>query len=112
MFKAFRLIRRVGVRDLFRGVRQLPAYARLIPRLLMDRRTPISAKMLLVAAAVYVVSPLDFVPDFLPVLGEMDDLAILLFAGSRFLSMIPPHVRHEHEVACGLAEPARVTVTN
>ena len=46
-------------------------------------------KALPVLAAVYVVSPLDFVPDVIPVLGQLDDLGILLIAIEAFLKLCP-----------------------
>ena len=48
--------------------------------ILRDIRTPASAKLATIAAMLYVISPIDFVPDFIPILGWMDDglAAVLL----------------------------------
>ena len=48
--------------------------------ILRDVRTPASAKLATIAAVLYVISPIDFVPDFIPILGWLDDglVAILL----------------------------------
>jgi uncharacterized membrane protein YkvA (DUF1232 family) len=44
---------------------------------LKDPRTPRVSKVLLGAALAYLVSPVDLVPDFIPVLGQLDDLVIV-----------------------------------
>ena len=48
--------------------------------ILRDVRTPASAKLATIAAVLYVISPIDLVPDFIPILGWIDDglVAILL----------------------------------
>ena len=42
-----------------------------------DRRTPLAARLVAGAAAAYALSPLDLIPDFIPVLGYLDDLLIV-----------------------------------
>ncbi|MBI2218121.1 MAG: DUF1232 domain-containing protein [Candidatus Rokubacteria bacterium] len=59
-----------------RLVRALPDIARLLGRLVRDPTLPRGAKLALAAAVVYLLSPLDLVPDLLPFLGVLDDLAI------------------------------------
>ena len=54
-------------------VRHLPNFVRLFARLLADGRVGAVAKGLLIAAAVYAVSPLDFIPDLFPVLGGLSE---------------------------------------
>ena len=60
-----------------------------------DPRVPWFAKLLGAVAAGYALSPIDLIPDFIPVLGYLDDLLIvpplLLFA----VSLIPSHVRQD-----------------
>jgi uncharacterized membrane protein YkvA (DUF1232 family) len=53
----------------------------LMWHLLRDARTPVSAKLIAIAAGLYIVSPIDIVSDFLPVLGWLDDglVALVLF---------------------------------
>jgi uncharacterized membrane protein YkvA (DUF1232 family) len=54
-------------------LRALPDLARLMAGLLADPRLTRSAKIALAAAAVYLASPVDLVPDFIPFLGFLDD---------------------------------------
>ena len=58
----------------------LPRVALLIPKLAADERVPVRTKLALGGLAVYLASPWDIIPDFIPVLGQLDDgVAILLF---------------------------------
>lgn len=52
----------------------LPDFAVLILRLARDPRVPLAPKAKLALFAVYLVSPLDIIPDFIPVVGQLDDL--------------------------------------
>lgn len=64
--------------------RFIPDCAVLFRRLLADRRVPRSRKGLLLAAIGYIALPLDLVPDFIPVAGQLDD-AILVAAVLRLV---------------------------
>jgi uncharacterized membrane protein YkvA (DUF1232 family) len=57
-------------------LRALPDLARLIARLIGDTSLPRAAKIALAAAAVYLVSPIDLIPDFIPLLGYLDDVLV------------------------------------
>ncbi len=48
--------------------------------LLFDKRTPLSAKIIIAAGALYGISPLDVIPDILPLIGVTDDLAVIVAA--------------------------------
>jgi uncharacterized membrane protein YkvA (DUF1232 family) len=70
----------------------LPSFARLYWRLFRDARVSVLAKALLVLTVVYFVSPFDIIPDFVPVIGEMDDLAVVLSGLWLFIRLCPPEV--------------------
>jgi len=71
--------------------------ARLAWRLLRDARVPGWAKMIPVAGALYLLSPIDILPEaLLPLLGEVDDVVILLLAVKLFIDLSPPGVVREH----------------
>jgi uncharacterized membrane protein YkvA (DUF1232 family) len=59
---------------------------------LADRRTPLMTKLLLGAAVFYVLSPVDLIPDFIPILGHLDDLVIVPLLVLMALALIPDEV--------------------
>ncbi|HYI64046.1 MAG TPA: YkvA family protein [Allosphingosinicella sp.] len=68
-----------------------------------DPRTPLAARLLGLLIAAYAFSPIDLIPDFIPVLGLLDD-AILIPAGIwLFLRMLPPGLIDEHRAAAAEA---------
>jgi uncharacterized membrane protein YkvA (DUF1232 family) len=75
---------------------KLPTYTRLVWGLMRDGRTPIHLKILLAAALAYVVTPIDLIPDAIPILGQADDLSVLLLVLDLFIANAPPEVRSEH----------------
>jgi len=79
-----------------RVVIKLPTYARMVWGILRDPRTPLGLKAILAAALAYVVLPVDLIPDVIPILGQADDLTVLLLVLDLFLQNAPPEVRAEH----------------
>lgn len=73
-------------RTVMEYVKQLPNYLRLLGGLLTDRRVNGVDKLLVAGAILYIVSPLDFIPDFIPFLGEVDDLYLLVLALQRLVA--------------------------
>ncbi|MDX1621576.1 MAG: YkvA family protein [Nitriliruptorales bacterium] len=63
----------------------LPDVARLLYALMRDDRVPVHAKVVAGGAVAYVVSPVDLIPDFLGVIGQMDDMLVVSRA-LRFLA--------------------------
>jgi len=61
------------VKDLLRA---LPDLARLLVRLVADPILPRAAKVALAAALVYLASPVDLIPDFIPLVGYLDDVLV------------------------------------
>jgi uncharacterized membrane protein YkvA (DUF1232 family) len=76
--------------------RRLPALVRTFLGLVGDRRVGFLPKVLLVGAFGYVLSPLDFLSDALPFLGQLDDFSLLALACRIFLGLCPPNVVAEH----------------
>ena len=81
---------------LARMVVKLPTYARVVWGILRDPRTPIGLKGMLAAALAYVVLPVDVIPDAIPILGQADDLTVLLLVLDLFIQNAPAEVRAEH----------------
>lgn len=72
---------------------------RLSWRLLRDPRVPIAAKLIPLAAVVYILSPLDLIPDVFVLLGQLDDLGIAIAALRAFELAAPNDVVAEHRAA-------------
>lgn len=85
-------------------VRRLPAYARLIWALSRDERIPAARRAALLGAGAYLVSPIDLVPGIIPVVGQLDDVLIVLAALRLALSGLTDAQREEHLRLAGLAE--------
>jgi uncharacterized membrane protein YkvA (DUF1232 family) len=82
---------------------KLKEYALLVPRILKllwklarDPRVPARSKATLFLLTAYLASPVDLIPDFLPGIGQADDLIIAAFALDQMLNRIPEHIVKEH----------------
>lgn len=74
----------------------LPHFAVLIKRLLGDPRVPRRSKLILGGTLLYLVSPIDVVPDFVPGLGQVDDLVVVLLSLHGLLNLVDEAVVLEH----------------
>jgi len=88
-----------AARGILRLALALPGHVRLCARLLADARVPIGPKLLLACAIAYLIAPVDLVPDFLvPLVGELDDVAVLWLASLALVRLSPPAVVAEHRL--------------
>ena len=85
-------------------VKRLPAYAKLALAIGRDDSVPASRRAALAGAGTYVVSPIGLVPGFIPLLGQLDDLWVLLRAVRFALDGLSPETRSEHLEAAGVTE--------
>lgn len=90
-----------GIKAVGKLAQASPKYLALYRRLLADSRVPQGAKVALLAAAGFVVSPLN-IPNFIPVIGMLDDIAILSIANGYFMKQVAADVLAEHRAAVGL----------
>lgn len=69
---------------------------RLTYALFLDSRVPMWTKAIPILTALYIFSPIDVIPDFLLVIGQLDDLVILTAGLNFFEKVAPPDVVEEH----------------
>jgi uncharacterized membrane protein YkvA (DUF1232 family) len=68
-----------------------------------DPRVPWYAKAVAISIAAYALSPIDLIPDFIPVLGYLDEAIILPLGVALVVRLIPPDVMAEHRAAASVA---------
>ena len=78
--------------------------ARLAWRLVREPHVPLLTKAVLLVGVLYVIDPLDLIPDVLPVLGEIDDLTVVLLAVILFLKLCPMDAVSFHRGALARGE--------
>jgi uncharacterized membrane protein YkvA (DUF1232 family) len=74
----------------------IPNFLKLLFRLFKDRRVPLAEKAFVLGAIVYVISPLDILPDVIPFIGQVDDLYLVALTILRLLSRTSDQVLSEH----------------
>jgi uncharacterized membrane protein YkvA (DUF1232 family) len=74
----------------------LPNMVRLLGKLLADSRVPIVDKALFAGAIVYVIMPLDFIPDLLPFIGQVDDTYLVALTLLRLINHSDETIIREH----------------
>ena len=78
---------RTGAKRTVMGtMKELPNFLRLLGGLLTDMRVGMTDKLLVAGAVAYILMPIDFVPDFIPFLGEVDDVFLLVIALQRLIA--------------------------
>ena len=74
----------------------MPNMLKLLGRLIDDARVPIAEKALFAAAIVYVIVPLDFIPDVFPFIGQVDDIYLVALTLLRLLNRTDESVVRQH----------------
>ncbi len=72
--------------------RQLKRHALTVYFVARDARTPTMVRLLAVMVAAYALSPIDLIPDFIPVLGLLDDLVLIPLGLALVIRLTPPAV--------------------
>ena len=78
------------------AVLMLPNLVKLVGRLLKDPRVPRRAKITLGLAAAYAVSPIDLIPEIIPVIGWADDIILFMFALDSLIERAGAEVVDDH----------------
>lgn len=64
--------------------------------LFRDERIPIAPRIIALALVLYIASPIDLLPDFIPVIGYFDDVLIVMVGAGLLLRSIPGNILEEH----------------
>lgn len=84
------------------SINEVITRGRLVWRLLNDHRVPTWIKIIIpLVVLLYFVLPVDFIPDFIPVFGQLDDIGVVLIGMSLIIRLAPQHVVDEHSRALG-----------
>jgi uncharacterized membrane protein YkvA (DUF1232 family) len=76
-----------------------------------DPRVPWYAKVLALCVAGYALSPIDLIPDFIPVLGYLDDVIIVPLGILAVIKLIPPQIMAEHRTAAAAVAEGPTSLT-
>jgi uncharacterized membrane protein YkvA (DUF1232 family) len=74
----------------------LPNLVAMLARMIRDSRVPAAEKALFIGAVVYVISPLDLIPDILPFVGQVDDLYVVALTLLRLISKTDASIVRQH----------------
>jgi uncharacterized membrane protein YkvA (DUF1232 family) len=74
-----------------------------------DPQTPLFARLFGLFVAAYAFSPIDLIPDFIPVLGLLDDIILVPLGIWLFIRMVPPDIFARHKAAAELASERPVS---
>jgi uncharacterized membrane protein YkvA (DUF1232 family) len=85
--------RETTTRDL---VFAIPDIAKLLWKIVRDRRVSLFVRGGLVATAAYLALPFDVLPDWVPLLGQLDDFVVLTFGVRTLLRQVPDPILQEH----------------
>lgn len=83
---------------------RIPAYGRLVYHLAKSPDIANRDKSALLLAVGYQLSPVDLIPGFIPVIGQLDDLMVLLWAVRKTLNQLPPERADDFLVKVGLSK--------
>ncbi len=83
--------------DLVYALRKTAKQARLLWSLYRDPRTPKSFRICAWLLVIYLVMPVDLIPDYIPGLGQIDDLLVAALGIKILLKLCPPRLVQEHK---------------
>ena len=74
---------------------------------LFDKRTPLFAKIMAAITVMYLLSPIDLIPDFIPILGLLDDIILVPLMVTLTLKFIPKEIIEEYQIKSRNAQPLK-----
>jgi uncharacterized membrane protein YkvA (DUF1232 family) len=99
------------VREVFGQIRRLPNRQKVgvVRALALDRRLPWGVRAIPWLLAAYLLLPFDIVPDFIPFLGQLDDVAIIALALWLMVRLVPRALLDEHVARASAQAAARAS---
>lgn len=79
-----------------KGLKAVPDLGKLLMRLARDPRVPRKNKLVFLGIAAYLILPFDFIPDWIPGIGQMDDIILVALGLDAMLNQIPHEILEEH----------------
>lgn len=95
-------------RTLVSTMREIPNFLRLLYGLVTDPRVSNVDKLLVAGAIMYVMMPMDIIPDFIPFIGEVDDVFVIVMALQRLITNAGRAVVADH----WMGEPGELSALN
>ncbi len=89
-------------------ISELPNFLRLLYGLITDSRVNAVDKLVVAGAIAYILLPVDIIPDFVPFVGEVDDVFLLILALQRLIANAGRAVLHDYRTG----DPAELTDLN
>lgn len=86
-------------------LRSILSRLRLTGRLLRDPQVPLAVKALAALPALYVISPVDLLPDVIPILGQLDDIGVVLLVIEALVALCPTYLVDHHRQALETGRP-------
>ncbi len=74
----------------------LPDFFIMVSRVALDKRVPTKRKLMLAGVIAYVMMPLDIIPDFIPIIGHVDDLVVVVLGLNMLLNDIDQKVLEDN----------------
>ena len=99
------------LKRLRRWARSLKAETMVLYFAVRDPRTPLAARLVAAAVVAYALSPIDLIPDFIPVLGLLDDALILPLGIALALRLVPAPVLADARAKAQAVWPATIILT-
>ncbi len=93
-------------------LKELIRKANLVWRLWLDPRVSVLTKLIPAGVLLYVLSPVDLIPDWIVGLGQLDDLAIILIGIRTFIALCPPELVQWHRDELAHADEPKTNADN
>lgn len=84
-------------------LKRMPSYVKLMYRLFKDQAVPDDARRNLILALGYNISPIDLIPDFIPVVGQIDNIYITIVLLKRAILSCPRDIALKHLSGAGVS---------